>query len=583
MVNKLEEARKIINEVDLKMAELFVQRMKAVEMVYEHKKEFDLPILDPKREEAVIERNSMLIEDELLKEYYIDYLKHLMSISRKYQCQMKNRKTPIMGWASWNAFRTDISEDRMKAQADALISTGLSKYGYEYFNMDDGFFGGRGEDGILKFHKNRFPNGIKVVADYAHSLGLKAGIYSEGGKNTCAYYWDNEGDNGVDVGLYGYEEQDLKMFLEEYGFDFIKVDWCGGQKLGLDEEQQYTKIAKIIDEIRERTGRCIVFNICRWQFPGEWATKIADSWRTGADIRPTFESLVYQIDNIRSLARYTSPGHVNDLDMMQVGNGLNHEEEKSHFAMWCMMSTPLMIGCDLTMIPESTLEILKNEELIAINQDPAFLQAYVAKEIKNDDGVVVGEVWIKNLGCEQSCEKAVAFFNRSEESVNFKVSLADVGLDGEVISVRDLWEHSDISSGEMMEVTVEKHCTKVYRVKASKCIPIQNQDDLDDRILEEIKTISYENMDQLLASGGKLIDVRSQDEYNRSHLKGAINLPYDNINSAMRKENPDKGEKLIVYCSAGKRSMQARNLMVYMGYQNVYILKGHEGLLQTGI
>ena len=110
-----------------------------------------------------------------------------------------------------------------------------------------------------------------------------------------------------------------------------------------------------------------------------------------------------------------------------------------------------------------------------------------------------------------------------------------------------------------------------------------NQDDLDDRILEEIKTISYENMDQLLASGGKLIDVRSQDEYNRSHLKGAINLPYDNINSTMRKENPDKGEKLIVYCSAGKRSMQARNLMVYMGYQNVYILKGHEGLLQTGI
>ena len=494
-----------------------------------------------------------------------------------------NRKTPIMGWASWNAFRTNISEEKMKAQADALVSTGLSQYGYEYFNVDDGFFGGRGKDGQLQFHKERFPNGIKVIADYAHSLGLKAGIYSEGGENTCAYYWDNEGENGVGVGLYGYEEQDLKMFLEAFGFDFIKVDWCGGQKLGLDEQEQYTKIAKIIDEIRNRTGRCIVFNICRWQFPGEWATKIADSWRTGADIRPTFESLVYQIDNIRSLARYTSPGHVNDLDMMQLGNGLSYEEEKSHFAMWCMMSTPLMIGCDLTEIPESTLAILKNEELIALNQDPACLQAYVAKEIRNTEGTVVGEVWIKNLGCDNSCEKAVAFFNRSEESVDFKVSLADIGLAGEVTSVRDLWKHTDISIDEMLDVAVEKHCTKVYRVKAEKCIPIENHDDLDDRILDEIKTISYEDVEQILASGGKLIDVRSREEYNRSHLKGAINLPYENTNSTMRIENPDKEQKLIVYCSAGKRSMQVRNLMVYMGYKNVYILREHEDFLKTEI
>ncbi len=132
-----------------------------------------------------------------------------------------NRKTPLMGWASWSCFRTNISETKMKSQADALVSTGLSKYGYEYFNIDDGFFGGRGKDGELQFHKNRFPNGIKVMADYAHSLGLKAGIYSEGGKNTRAYYWDIEGENGVDVGLYGHEEQDLKLFLEEYGFDFI--------------------------------------------------------------------------------------------------------------------------------------------------------------------------------------------------------------------------------------------------------------------------------------------------------------------------------------------------------------------------
>ncbi len=245
-----------------------------------------------------------------------------------------NRKTPIMGWASWNAFRTHISEDIMKKQADALISTGLSEYGYTYLNMDDGFFGGRSADGKLQFHKERFPNGIKAIADHAHSLGLKAGIYTDGGDNTCGHYYDQEDKNGLGVGLYGFEERDLKLYLEEYGFDFIKVDWCGGVRLGLDEETQYTKIADIINEIRERTGKQIVYNICRWHFPGAWAAETADSWRTGADITPDFDSIMYQLDMIKPLARYCSPGHVNDLDMMQLGNGgLTHDEEMTHFAM----------------------------------------------------------------------------------------------------------------------------------------------------------------------------------------------------------------------------------------------------------
>ncbi|MBQ3471669.1 MAG: glycoside hydrolase family 27 protein, partial [Clostridia bacterium] len=324
------------------------------------------------------------------------------------------RKTPIMGWASWNCFRTHISEEIMKEQADALKRTGLADYGYTYFNMDDGFFGGRDKNGRLLFHKERFPNGIKVIADYAHSLGLKAGTYADGGDNTCGHYYDREDSDGVNVGLYGYEEQDLKMYLEEFGFDFIKVDWCGGVRLGLDEEEQYTKIGNIIDEIRKRTGRQLVYNICRWQFPGPWAAKVADSWRTGADITPDFDSIMYQLDMIKPLARYCSPGHINDLDMMQIGNGgLTREEEQTHFAMWCMMSTPLMIGCDLTKINDETLSILKNKELIEINQNSACLQAFVVKEIKNADGELLGEVWIKDLGEKNSRIKAVAFLNRS--------------------------------------------------------------------------------------------------------------------------------------------------------------------------
>lgn len=486
----------------------------------------------------------------------------------------ERRKTPIMGWSSWNRFQTDISEEGLKAQADALVATGLSECGYEYFNIDDGFFGGRGDDGRLRFHKTRFPNGIKVIADYAHSLGLKAGIYSEGGENTCAHYWNNEGENGVGVGLYGYEEQDLKMFLQEFGFDFIKVDWCGGKALDLDEEEQYTKIARIIDEIRKKENRDIIFNICRWQFPGEWATHIADSWRTGADIRPTFESIVYQLDNIRSLARFTCPGHVNDLDMMQLGNGLSFEEEKSHFAMWCMMSTPLMVGCDLTTIPESTLSILKNKDLISINQDPACLQAYVAKEIRDKEGMLLGEVWIKNLNKDNSPDKAIAFFNRSNKDVVFEVSFSEVGLSGDIINIRDLWEHRAATAAEFKKTTVGPHQTKVYRVSATDVIEIPNKDDLDDFTVSEVKYIGMEELEAAMESGAKLIDVRMVEEYEKSHLKGAVNLPYDESHSIMRTSNPDKTQMLIVYCSAGKRSAQARNLLTYLGYKNVYILKG---------
>ena len=238
------------------------------------------------------------------------------------------RKTPIMGWASWNCFRTNITEESLKAQIDALKATGLDKYGYTYFNIDDGFFGGRDKNGVLHFHKERFPNGIKVIADYAHQNGLQAGIYSDGGDKTCGHYYDNEGENGNNVGLYNHEEQDLKMYFEDFGFDFIKVDWCGGLNLGLDEKEQYTKISKIIDDIRERTGRCIVYNICRWHFPGEWAAEIADSWRTGADITPDFNSVINQIDNIKPLRKFCSPSHTNDLDMMQLGNGIALKKKK---------------------------------------------------------------------------------------------------------------------------------------------------------------------------------------------------------------------------------------------------------------
>lgn len=486
------------------------------------------------------------------------------------------RKTPLMGWASWNCFRTNVNERRIKEQMDALVSTGLAECGYVYANLDDGFFGGRDAAGNLMFHKKRFPNGIKVLADYAHEKGLKAGIYTEGGDRTCGFYYDQEGENGVNVGLYGYEEQDLELFLNEMGFDFIKVDWCGGIRMGLDEETQYTKIGHIIDDIRYRTGRCIVYNICRWQFPGEWAVKIADSWRTGADIQPSFESVMYQIDSIKPLARYCGPGHVNDLDMMQIGNGMSLTEEKTHFTMWCMMSAPLVLGCDLTKLKPETLEIVKNKELIAVNQDEACLQAYPIREIYSENGALAGEIWIKDLGRHVSDTKAVAFLNRSRETLHMELDWREAGLSGKILGIRDLWEHRECECREKMEVTVEPEAVKVYRVFGEAAVPVRNPWDKGKVAAKPVEKIDLHRARALEAQGAVLVDVREPKRYAQGHLPGALNLPYYDLHADAGKYLKDKNALLIVYCATGKRSMQAQKTLSYMGYKQIYYLGGIE-------
>ncbi|MCD8181554.1 MAG: alpha-galactosidase [Firmicutes bacterium] len=484
------------------------------------------------------------------------------------------RKTPIMGWASWNCFRTDINEKRMKEQIDALVSTGLSDYGYDYINMDDGFFGGRDENGVLKIHAERFPNGVKVIADYAHKKGLKAGIYSDAGDNTCGFYYDGEGKNGEKVGLYGYEKRDLEMYLEEWGFDFIKVDWCGGVRLGLDEEEQYGKIGKIIDEIRERTGRTIVYNICRWQFPGAWAAQVADSWRTGADIVPNFKSVIHQIDNIKGLRKYCGPGHINDLDMMQLGNGMSEEEERTHFAMWCMMSTPLMIGCDLTRISDSTLNILKNKELIEINQDSACLQAYAVKDFTDNSGELLGEIWIKDLGKKSSSKKAVAFLNRSDAPLDMELKLSEAGLTGEIISVRDVCLHEDMPRENKIARRINPRGAAVFVIESENAVEVPDKYEEDISPAEEMRKITADEAKELAQNGGYLVDVREKHEYARAHLAGAINIPYMDIHAIAEDFIKDKSAPVAVYCSTGKRSSQSYTSLKYLGYENLYYLGG---------
>lgn len=485
------------------------------------------------------------------------------------------RKTPIMGWASWNCFRTAISEEVLAAQMDALVNSGLAECGYTYFNMDDGFFGGRDENGRLKFHAERFPNGIKPVADRAHSLGLKAGCYSDGGDNTCAYYYDNEQDNGIGVGLYGHDEQDLNMFLDEFGFDFIKVDWCGGVRHCLDEEERYTKIASVIDDIRKRTGRCIVFNICRWRFPGEWAVGIADSWRTGADITPDFKSVMQQLDNIKCLKKYCSPGHINDPDMMQIGNGLTPEEEKTHFIMWCMVSAPLMIGCDLTKTDAGTLELLKNKEIIAIDQDPLCLQGYVIKEYRSEDGGIAGEIWYKKLYSENGARRAAAFVNRGETELKMSVSAGELGFDGGITGIRDAFRGKDLDTAEEIEVTVLPHGCEVFTIEGGKCSEVEDiNGSLEFDLDWSPNEISHGEAKKLAENGALLIDVRSAEEYGAGHISGAINIPHTKIFDEIEKYAKDKkNDVIITYCKTGKRCSQAKLSLEYLYYDNLYTLK----------
>lgn len=452
--------------------------------------------------------------DRIIQENAADF-KEVSYIGSGRCAYVPRRRTPLMGWASWNCFRTDISEEKIKRQADALVASGLAACGYTYLNMDDGFFGGRDAEGRLLFHPERFPNGIKPVADYAHSLGLHAGIYSEAGDNTCGYYYDNEGANGAGSGLFGHEEEDLQLFFEEYGFDFLKVDWCGGLRMGLDEKTQYTKIAKIVETWRKRLNKPLVYNICRWQFPGAWAAELADSWRTGADIAPDFASVLGQIDRLKPLRRYCSPGHVNDPDMMQIGNGLRFEEEKAHFVMWCMLSAPLMLGCDLTKLSEKTLSLLKNEELIAIDQDSACLQAFVADSVKDECGKLLGEVWIKDLGEKDSVEKAVAFLNRSEESLVMEIAPEKAGFSGTILRVRDLIGRAEACREAGLRAVVEPHGVAVYRVKAEASCPVTDpageaQKEREERLPVHI---TMDEAQELLEKGAVLVDVRTGKEY----------------------------------------------------------------------
>ena len=370
-------------------------------------------------------------------------------------CLNAQIETPTMGWSSWNTFSVNISEDIIKGQADAMVSQGLKDAGYLYINIDDGFQYGRLSNGKVRIHPQRFPNGLKVVSDYIHSKGLKAGIYSDAGDCTCGSLSNGDTQN-TNVGFYGYEQTDADYYFKELEFDFIKVDYCGGNHAQLNEQEQYTAIHNAI----VNTGKDVRYNLCRWAYPGTWCHDISTSWRTTGDIYDGWKSVKGILAENLYLSAYCYDGCYNDMDMLEVGRSMSEEEDKTHFGMWCIMSSPLLIGCNMATIKERPLALLKNPELIALNQDPLGLQAYVVQH--------VGETYVlvKDILTLHGNTRAVALYNPSDREEEMCISFSEVDLGGRV-QVRDLFEHQDLGEMEgFLSAVVPPHGTRIYKLKA---------------------------------------------------------------------------------------------------------------------
>jgi len=379
---------------------------------------------------------------------------------------------PTMGWSSWNTYRVNISDSLIKRQADAIVAQGLKDAGYTYINIDDGFFGGRDkETGRLKIHPTRFPKGLKPVVDHIHSLGLKAGIYSDAGANTCGNWYDKD-SIAEGVGLYGHDQQDCDMYFRELGFDFIKIDFCGGsasrnsQHLELDPQERYTAIRQAI----LNTGRKDVrMNVCRWDFPGTWVSGVASSWRMSRDISPKWNVVKEIIRQNLYLSAYAGGGHYNDMDMLEVGRSLTAEEDKTHFGLWCMMSSPLLIGCDMTKLKPHTLALLKNRDLIAINQDPLGLQAQVIQHDLNTGTYVLAKDLLERGGLT----RAVAFYNPTDQPQSVQVSFSDLELGGRV-QVTDVFDGDSqfsIFNSQFSINTLPPHGCRIFRMTGEQRLP----------------------------------------------------------------------------------------------------------------
>ena len=368
-------------------------------------------------------------------------------------------QTPPLGWNSWNTFGADIHEDLIRETADVFVSDGLRNAGYEYVVIDDLWEAPERVDGRLTWDAAKFPHGIPALADYVHSKGLKFGIYSCAGSYTCA---------GMPAS-FGYEEVDAQTFAD-WGVDFLKYDFCYAPP-GMDGPVLYSRMGQAM----RATGRPILFSICEWgkHKPWEWGARAGGHmWRTTGDIHDAWDSIVrIGFEQQVGLEAYAGPSRWNDPDMLVVGmygkgnvahGGCTDAEYRSHFSLWCLLASPLMIGCDVRAMNQATRDILLNPEAIAINQDPLGRQGYNVGQVSH--GREVASTWAKSL---EDGSIAVGLFNLGERQGRLAtVAWESIGLhDRRPCRVRDLWSHADLGIfTREFSTRVDKHDVALHRI-----------------------------------------------------------------------------------------------------------------------
>ena len=377
--------------------------------------------------------------------------------------------TPPMGWNSWNYFSCNVSEQLIRETADAMVSSGMKDAGYTYVNIDDCWHGERDADGNIQPDPERFPSGMKALADYVHSKGLKLGIYSDAGWKTCAGR----------PGSRGYEFQDAQQYAN-WGIDYLKYDWCNTQ--GLKAEGAYLTMRDAL----YKAGNPIVFSICEWgdNEPWKWAENVGHLWRTTGDIYHCFDCVIdhgswkqwgmLQILDLRDnnlLRRSSGPGHWNDPDMMEVGNGMSLSEDRSHFSMWAMLAAPLIAGNDIRKMTDEVKEILTNKEVIAVNQDKLGLQGF--KYYSSDDI----ELWLKPL---EGGDWAACFLNRSIDEkeldfhwtkyyVNDNITNLRIDFKNQEYSMKNLWTHKNQGTTKQdLKTKIGGHDVLMFRLSKAK-------------------------------------------------------------------------------------------------------------------
>jgi alpha-galactosidase len=350
--------------------------------------------------------------------------------------------TPPMGWNSWNTFGCSIDETLIRQIADTMATNGMKDAGYQYVNLDDCWQVSRDASGVIVADTSKFPSGIKALADYVHSKGLKLGVYSDHGTYTCAGR----------PGSYGYETIDANTYAA-WGVDYLKEDHCSASS-GDAERADYQRMR---DALRN-SGRPIVFSICAWEFLS-WMPTNGHLWRTTGDISASYSSMYSMLAPNSAPAFVAGPGHWNDPDMLEVGNGMTLEEDRSHFTLWCLMASPLLAGNDVRYASADTLSILTNPEVIAVNQDAAGEQGIRVAGVAG-----ANEVWCKPLGTNFNT-RAVGLFNAGSSSLSITANWTDLGLQAGPASVRDLWARTDLGIfTNSFTATVPAHGVRLLKV-----------------------------------------------------------------------------------------------------------------------